>query len=108
MRESMGYCMQEVIINSNTSFFKQKNYLYAAALPENTIVESFKQDCWNNQLPAILPELFQDFVNISKLNTWFIRNKADSFLLEMSEKPASLDFEKSIDANNFLALYNLN
>ena len=100
--------MQEVIICSNTTFFKQKNYLYAAASLENRIRESFKDDCWKNQLPEILPELFKDFVNVSTLNTWFIRTKGNSFLLEMSERPSSMDFEKSIDANNFLALYNLN
>ena len=104
----MGHSTQEVIINSNTSFFKEKNYLYATASLENVIRESFKEDCWKNQLPGILPELFKDFINVSILNTWFIRTKGNSFLLEMAEKPSMLDFEKSIDPNNFLALCNLN
>jgi hypothetical protein len=88
--------------------FKEKNYLYTTASLENVIKESFKEDCWKNQLPGMLPEIFKSFINVSKLNTWFIRTKGDSFLLEMAEKPSLLYFEKSIDPNNFLELYNFN
>ncbi len=102
------YSSQEVVVNFNTRFIKSKNYLLQGINFKKNNIASFKEACWNNLLPDILPELFQDFDEISCLNTWQIRNNPHLLLLEMSERPSAMDFSKSIDPNIFLALSNLN
>lgn len=102
------HCSQEVIVNFKTSFVRRRNQNLTAFNKGNTQSPSFKEECWNNRLPDILPELFRDFTETSNLNTWQIRNKPHFLMLEMSDNPPMMEFEKSIDPNIFLALSSLN
>ncbi len=101
-----SHCTQEVIVNFKTGFVTRRNQPFNDS--DNLPSSSFKEACWDNRLPEMLPELFKDFEELADLYTWQIRNKPHFLILEMSNNPSMIDFEKSIDPNIFLALSCLN
>lgn len=102
--------LQEIVLFNKTSFasrqYSEKST--AAAQPDSTHEETFKQACWNGILTELLPELFTPFESTDQLYMWQMRECENMLTMEMGEEPIDLDFSTSIDPYCFLEIQPLN
>ena len=101
---------QELLLVTNCSLFKrqwcdkdgQKNNYHFSP------VDELEEACWNGGLEALLPEVVERGSSGKRLFLWHIRHGNNYMQVELSESPASLEYEYSIDAHCFLNKYHAN
>src|SRR5215213_1577693 len=95
---------QELLLVTSCSLFKREwcnlneqksNYRYSH-------VEQLEEACWNGRLEDMLPEVVEKTSAGKRLFLWHIRHGNNFMQIELSEFPASLESEFSIDAHCFL------
>lgn len=102
--------LQEVVLVTKSGFASRQ---YAEKTNtgknnQNNQEEQLKEACWNGMLKDMMPELFFMFTPDTKLYLWQMRECQNMLTLEMSEKPAELDYYASIDPYCFMEVQEYN
>ncbi|MGC4038939.1 MAG: hypothetical protein QM764_23475 [Chitinophagaceae bacterium] len=95
---------QEVLLLTGTNFSNRQwcsnDESRSKKLSEE---EQLEEACWNGLLPQLLPEIFTETKDASKLYLWQVKEAASFLELEMGEFPEEKDNYFSIDPYSFLA-----
>ena len=101
---------QEILLNSNSSFFK-RDYCEQQAKPSSKKLSQKEQVvnlCWNGMLPEILPEISDTDMNEKPLILWEINETQQMLDLRLGEMDQNLNDEFSINPYVYLTLMEYN
>jgi hypothetical protein len=101
---------QEILLNSNSSFFK-KDYCEQNAKPQQKKLSQKEQVanmCWNGLLQELLPEICDTDRNEKPLILWEINETQQMLDLRLGEIDQNLNDEFSINPYVYLTLLEYN
>ena len=101
---------QEILLNSNSSFFK-RDYCEQQAKPSAKKLSQKEQVvnlCWNGMLPEILPEIADTDRHEKPLILWEINETQQMLDLRLGEMDQNLNDEFSINPYVYLTLMEYN
>jgi hypothetical protein len=95
---------QELLLVTTCSLFKRtwcdRNEEETNSL--QSPVEELEEACWNGALESLLPEVVERGSSGKRLFLWHVRHGNNYMQIELSECPASLEYQFSIDAHCFI------
>ena len=101
--------LQEVVLVTKSGFAnRQYSKSNQEKSKQNNQQDQLKEACWNGMLKDMMPEIFCMFTPDTKLYLWQMRECQNMLTLEMSEKPADLDYYASIDPYCFMEIQEYN
>ncbi len=93
---------QEVILITGSRFANRQQQEKDPGQSKSSQEEKFREACWNGLLKEMLPEVFLQTEEPSKLFLWQMREAQFLLALQMAEYPMEVDMLNSIDPYCFL------